>query len=320
MHWNKRGLIFNPTKHNLAIDCVEFAQSPQAIVLGDIIRVYFSTRKRDSSNKYTSQVRFVDFNEDFSRIVNYSQKSVIPLGERGCFDEHGIFPFNPLHYRNQIIAFTCGWSRRVSVPVETSTGLAFSVDNGITFEKVGNGPVVTASLNEPMLVGDSFVRIYHSTFYMWYIFGKYWLDASNSEPPARVYKIAHATSCDGVNWKKDGGKQIVEDLIGEDECQALPTVIKIFNKYHMYFCYRYATDFRKNPARSYRLGYAHSEDLVTWNREDHNKGIEISDSGWDSEMMCYPNIFEAFGKIYMLYNGNEFGKYGFGLAELENCE
>ena len=33
-------------------------------------------------------------------------------------------------------------------------------------------------------------------------------------------------------------------------------------------------------------------------------------------MMCYPNVFECDDDIYMLYNGNEFGKYGFGLAKL----
>jgi hypothetical protein len=33
-------------------------------------------------------------------------------------------------------------------------------------------------------------------------------------------------------------------------------------------------------------------------------------------MQCYPHVFECDGKVYLLYNGNEFGRYGFGLAEL----
>jgi hypothetical protein len=28
-------------------------------------------------------------------------------------------------------------------------------------------------------------------------------------------------------------------------------------------------------------------------------------------------VFDCDGRIYLLYNGNEFGRYGFGLAELE---
>ena len=75
--------------------------------------------------------------------------------------------------------------------------------------------------------------------------------------------------------------------------------------------------FRKNKARGYRLGYAWSDDLVKWTRDDANAGIGFSAAGWDSEMMCYPHIFECDKKVYLLYNGNEFGKYGFGIAELE---
>jgi hypothetical protein len=33
-------------------------------------------------------------------------------------------------------------------------------------------------------------------------------------------------------------------------------------------------------------------------------------------MHHYPHVFELNNKLYMLYNGNEFGKYGLGLAEL----
>jgi hypothetical protein len=65
------------------------------------------------------------------------------------------------------------------------------------------------------------------------------------------------------------------------------------------------------------LGYAFSDDLITWVRDDENSGIDLSETGWDSEMMCYPHIFECDGKQFLLYNGNEFGKYGFGIAELQ---
>ena len=86
----------------------------------------------------------------------------------------------------------------------------------------------------------------------------------------------------------------------------------------MYFCYRQATGFRKNKERSYRIGYAYSTDLVNWTRDDENTGIDVSTEGWDSDMLCYPHVFECNGKIYLLYNGNEFGRFGFGLAVLED--
>lgn len=318
MKWRKLGLIFDPSEHKLANNCKEFAQSPQALVFENFVRVYFSTRQKDdSTGMFLSHIAFVDFDKKFQKIIKVSDKTVIELGELGTFDEHGIFPINILRHKEKIYAYTCGWSRRVSVPVETSTGLAFSNDDGLTFQKVGPGPVLTASMYEPVLIGDSFVKYYNNQFHMWYIYGSKWIMASGNEPPARVYKISNAVSNDGIQWKKDEARQIIPDLLNENECQALPTVIKIGKRYHMYFCFREATDFRKNPARGYRLGYAWSDDLKNWNREDANSGIGFSDYGWDAEMMCYPHIFQCDENIYLLYNGNEFGRGGFGIAKLE---
>ena len=39
--------------------------------------------------------------------------------------------------------------------------------------------------------------------------------------------------------------------------------------------------------------------------------------GWDSEMISYPHVFELDSKIYLAYLGNQVGKEGFGLAQLE---
>jgi hypothetical protein len=84
----------------------------------------------------------------------------------------------------------------------------------------------------------------------------------------------------------------------------------------MFFCYRQATDYRRNRDRSYRIGYASSDNLVDWIRDDQQAGLDVSSEGWDSEMVAYPHVFELDGKVYMLYLGNEVGRYGFGAAEL----
>ena len=85
----------------------------------------------------------------------------------------------------------------------------------------------------------------------------------------------------------------------------------------MYFCYRQADGFRTNKDRTYRIGYAWSKDLTDWERNDGKAGIDISKEGWDSESICYPFVVEHKSKRYMLYNGNEYGKTGFGYAVLE---
>ena len=88
MKWKKLGLIFNPTFHKLANNCVQFAQSPQTLVFEDFVRIYFSTRSLDEHNgKYISHVAFVDMQKNLRDVIRVSDQTVIPLGGLGCFDE-----------------------------------------------------------------------------------------------------------------------------------------------------------------------------------------------------------------------------------------
>ena len=318
MKWIKRGKIFDPIQHKLPNNCLQFSQSPQALVFDDFVRIYFSTRAVDPvNNKYLSHIAFVDMKKNLRDIIRTSTDTVIPLGDLGCFDEHGIFPMSVMRHGNAVYGYTCGWNRRTSVSVDTAVGLAISHDNGLTFQRIGDGPVLAASLHEPYLVGDGFVKVINGIFHMWYIFGTGWKKFSPESMPDRTYKIGHATSKDGIEWTKEEARSIIPDRIGADESQALPTVISIGQRHHMFFCYRASFDFRPTKGRGYRIGHAWSDDLLNWTRDDKNPQLEGSPGEWDSDMQCYPHVFECDGKVFLLYNGNEFGRYGFGLAELE---
>lgn len=319
MKWIKYGKIFDPTLHKLPNDCVQFAQSPQALVFNDFVRIYFSTRTVDKNGKYLSHVAFVDLQKNLLDVIRISDRTVIPLGGLGCFDEHGIFPMNVLRHGDLVYGYTCGWSRRVSVSVDTAIGLAISRDDGLTFQRIGDGPVLAASLHEPCLVGDGFVKVINGKFHIWYIFGTGWKKYAPDASPDRTYKIGHATSQDGIDWVKEDGRQIVSDRLGTNESQALPTVTRFDGCYHMFFCYRESFDFRKAVGRGYRIGHAWSTDLTSWVRDDEHPLLEGTPGEWDSDMQCYPHVFECDGNIYLLYNGNEFGRYGFGLAKLQRA-
>ena len=315
-YWHKLGRIFDPAEHRLEFGDAGFAQSPQALVLDDRVRVYFSTRTRDIAGKYRSNVGYVDFDCTLKQIIGVCNEPVIQLGNLGAFDEHGIFPFNVLNDGDRIIAFSTGWNRRISVSTDAAIGLAQSIDGGRSFIKYGEGPVLSPSLHEPFLVGDAFVKQIDNSYHMWYIHGVRWVRHEGHNNPDRVYKIAHAVSSDAINWRRDN-RQIISDVLDNDECQALPTVIFNDGCYHMLFCFRAATDFRTNSTRSYRIGHATSTDLQHWTRNDSSWSIDVSTAGWDSEMLCYPHLFELDSQIYLLYNGNSFGRHGFGLARLE---
>ena len=317
LRWKRNGIIFDVTTLDWDLDFIGWAQSPQALVFDNFVRVYFSTRTVDETGQYISHVRYVDFSLDFQRVLNHSKHEVVEKAVLGAFDEHGIFPINVVRVGEKIYGYTNGWSRRKSVAVETGIGILISHDQGRTFERLGPGPILSATLTEPFLVGDPFVIKVGNLFRMWYIFGERWVLGNPSLPAERVYKIAGAVSKDGKEWVKLN-RRLIDDALGPEECQALPTVRYFDGKFHMFFSYREAFNFRTESRNAYRMGYASSTDLEVWERNDFASGMDRSERGWDSQMICYPHVFSVEEKVYLLYNGNEFGRHGFGLAELVN--
>jgi sucrose-6-phosphate hydrolase SacC (GH32 family) len=93
-------------------------------------------------------------------------------------------------------------------------------------------------------------------------------------------------------------------------------VVQIGRRHHMFFCFRQSSDFRTNPDRGYRIGHAWSDDLAHWTRDDATPALTPTPGDWDSNMQCYPHAFQCDGTTYLLYNGNAFGRHGFGLAAL----
>ncbi len=312
----KIGQIFNPAEHSLCEGNVGFAQSPQLLEFEDFVRIYFCTRTAEANGLFQSHVAYADMKKDLSEIIYVSQHEVVPPGDLGTFDEHGIFPFSVIRVQNQVWGYTCGWNRRVSVSVDTGVGLVVSDDDGYTFRRLGPGPILGPSLHEPFLVGDAFVIEAEGNFHMWYMFGQRWVRESDDSAPDRVYKIGYADSANGIDWNKHEARPVLRDVIGANECQALPSVMAYGGAYHMVFCYRHVHNFRTDPAKGYRLGYAKSIDLVTWERDDDAIGLLSSPDDWDGRMQCYPHLCQIEGIPHLLYNGNAFGRDGFGAAQL----
>jgi predicted GH43/DUF377 family glycosyl hydrolase len=312
--WKKLGNVFNPANINTPDWMNEFAQAPHVVHHQTFIRVYFSCRpKADENGQYVSYSAFVDFDKnDLSKIIKISQKPILKLGELGTFDEFGTYPVSVIKKENEYLAYYAGWTRCESVPFNTSIGFAKSNDDGETFEKIGHGPILPYTLNEPFILSGPKIRFFNNKYFLFYIAGTEWiLDEGKPEP---IYKIKMAISHDGLNWVKNNFELIQSKI--ENEAQASPDVFYKDGMYHMFFCYRGGKNYR-GKANGYRIGYASSSDLINWERNDEIVGIDVSDEGWDSEMISYPHVFELNEDIYMYYLGNSVGKNGFGLAVLE---
>lgn len=312
--WKKLGRVFAPQDVGGRYWLKEFAQAPATLVFDNYVRVYFSCRpKADENGQYVSYSAFVDLDRaDLFRVKRFSERPIMGLGGLGEFDEFGTYPVSVIRSGDEVRAYYAGWTRCESVPFNVAIGMATSRDGGETFRKVGNGPVLSYSPDEPFIISGPKVRFFNNTWYLWYISGRKWkMVAGRAEP---VYKIRMASSSDGIQWNKLN-KDIIKSRIEEDEAQASPDVFFSNGKYHMFFCYRYSSNYR-NKNNGYRIGYASSIDLTNWVRNDEKAGIQVSEEGWDAEMVSYPHVFKLDGKTYMAYLGNQVGRYGFGLALL----
>ncbi len=314
--WHKLGRVFNPADiPGRPAWMNEFAQAPCTLLFNDFVRVYFSCRPLpDARGQYVSYSAYVDLDRnDLFKIVGLATDPVLKLGDLGTFDEFGTYPVSVLRETDGILCYYAGWTRCESVPFNTAIGVGRSFDNGKTFTRLGSGPVLSYSYDEPFVISGPKIRKVGDTYYLFYIAGRKWLVSDGRPEP--VYKVRMATSRDGLEWAP-AHRDLIVNSLGEDEAQASPDVFFYKGKYHMFFCYRQPSDFRLNRNRSYRIGYACSTDLKTWIRNDSRAGIDVSSEGWDSEMLAYPHVFELDGTIYMFYLGNHVGKQGFGLARL----
>lgn len=312
MNWEKKGHIFKPSGEYKWSS--SHAQIPRALVLEDRIRIYYATRFLDTNQQPISQTSFIDVDKkDLTKVLYIHDKPILELGNKGEFHEFGIHPTMPLWFNKKVYLFYQGWQRGEKYPYQTEIGIAESNDNGFTFKEIYDTPILKVSKENPFFVNGVFINNQGDNFNMWYSSGTSWV--YNEGRYESVYKIRQAKSKNLVDWKFNEGF-CLSDVV-EKECQNSATVIYKENKYHMWYCYRPALNFR-NKTNGYRIGYATSEDLKTWKRNDNNSGIRISEEkeAWDSEMICYPFVFELEGRLIMLYCGNYFGKEGFGYAEL----
>lgn len=313
--WKKLGKIFTPQDVTGRDWLKEFAQAPATLIFDDFVRVYFSCRPLpDSNGQYVSYSGFVEFERsDLSKIRRIAHQPILALGQIGDFDEFGTYPVSVIRHGDEVRAYYAGWTRCESVPFNVSIGMAVSRDDGETFARMGRGPVLSFSPHEPFVISGPKIRRFHGTWYLWYIAGRKWIVADGRPEP--VYKIRMASSDDGIHWAKLD-RDLIDSRIEPDEAQASPDVIHANGKYHMFFCYRHSKNYR-GKAGGYRIGYASSDNLVDWLRDDAKAGIDISAEGWDSEMVSYPHVFELDGATYLAYLGNHVGRHGFGLAVLD---
>jgi hypothetical protein len=307
MTWHKQGKVFSVSGEHGWMN--SHAQVPTALALNDRIRVYFATRPEAGLSLTT----FIDLDiEDPKRVLYLHDKPILELGGPGMFDEHGILPNHVFWHNDKVHLLYVGWSRRHTIPYSNWMGLAVSDDGGMSFKKAFKGPILDRTHDE-VYSATGFICLEHlGSWHGWYATGTEWLLLNGRYE--HTYELRYCRSDNLVDWTRPNEPIFPGKLPNESNTR--PTVMFRDGRWHMWFCYRGTEDFR-DGYDSYRIGYAWSTDLKRWVRDDENAGIGPSADGWDSTMMAYPCVVQARDKILMFYNGNGFGRAGFGYAELE---
>jgi len=300
MKWIKKGVIFESPRGlewMITHSAIPFAQK----IRDDIFRVYFCGR--DAKGRAQIGYFEIDLNRP-SEILRISDKPVIGIGSLGAFDDNGVTTSWVVVHNDKHYQYYTGWSLGTTVPFYLYIGLAFSEDGGESFHRISTAPILDRSDVDPYLAASPCILVENNTWRMWYVSGVKW-KLENGQPK-HYYHIKYAESKNGVIWDR-AGVVCIDFKSDVEYAIARPCVLKENGIYKMWYSYR---------EKSYRIGYAESKDGLSWERKDECAGIDVSESGWDSEMIEYAFVFDHKGQRYMLYNGNDYGKTGIGLAVL----
>lgn len=311
MTWDRRGLVYGPDGSREW--SAHSALQPTPLVRGDEIRVYCGLR--DEGGR--SSIGWVDLSSgDPTVVLRECERPALSPGEPGSFDESGVVPTAVVPLEDRIRLYYAAY-QPTDVPGErfrVFCGVADSFDGGDTFERALDDAVMGPNDDAPLF------RVIHSVvrdgdvWRTWYGAGKeFWPGETKLLP---VYDIRYCESPDGLRFPETGEVAIG---LGEGEHRVgRPYVVRrpeggpdsgSERGWEMFFG-------GGTEATTYRLAYARSDDARTWVRDDAALGMEVSETGFDSEMMAYPAVVRVRGGTYLFYNGNQYGRAGFAVAVL----
>lgn len=300
MPWRRLGLVFCPNQ--LQSWMVSHASLPVPVHLeDDLFRIFFSTRDGEAR----SSIGYVDIDIRSPQCVkSISSEPVLSPGTAGMYDDSGCSLGSVVCCGGKSYLYYMGWNLGVTVPWRNSIGLAVGNFEIPDFKRIGVGPIMDRSLEDPFSLTYPWVmRTSDSSWHMWYGSSLTW----GNDFTQIQHVIKYAISKNGIHWSRNDHVAVALSTTSEFAVTR-PSVIYHDGRYRMWFASRGA---------SYSLGYAESTDGMNWHRNDAAAGLEPAQMGWDSDMICYPAIFQHSGKIFMAYNGNGYGQTGFGLAVLD---
>ena len=302
MRWRKLGLLYMPDGKQWWARSHAMAASPLWIS-EDVLRLYVSHVDENT----VGRVGYIDVGAaDPTRVIAKAENPILDVGEPGAFDDNGVVCTCVVPVEGQLRMYYGGFQLQTKIPYTMFSGMAVSETIDGPFHRIARGPILDRVEGEFFFRTAPFVLQENGRWRMWYIGGDSWIKAEKKTFPS--YSMRYVESDDGIFWSARSVECLAlnrPDEIGLGR----PFVVRDGALYHMWYSIR--------KISGYRVGYATSLDGLQWTRRDDEAGIDRSDSGWDSEMICYTAIVPVKDNWLMFYNGNGYGQSGVGVAQLD---
>ncbi|MBI3185470.1 MAG: hypothetical protein HYZ28_25295 [Myxococcales bacterium] len=302
LHWRKLGLVFGPdgsqpwARHS--------ALQPTPLLLEDRIRIYCGVR--DDLGR--SSVYRVDLDRhEPRRIIEKAAEPVLARGAPGSFDCDGVVPCAVTWVGRSLRMYYAGYRLGATADrrFEAFSGIAESLDGGLSFARVGQ--VLFPCPEAQLFRAIHSIRFERGRWRSWYGGGSSFRRGATKTLP--VYDIRYFESPDGLSFPDRG--EVCIPLLPREHRVGRPWVVPApGGRWEMFFG-------GGTEETRYRMAWAWSANGVFWHRHDSHVGFDVSDSGWDSAMVAYPAIVDVAGRRLLFYNGNDYGRDGFGCAEVE---
>jgi predicted GH43/DUF377 family glycosyl hydrolase len=298
MRWRKLGLVYTPDgKRPWALS---HAMLPTPLLLADdLVRLYVS----HTDEHTVGRVGYIDIRlSDPTRVLGVADRPLLDIGDPGTFDDNGVTACSVVPVTNALRLYYAGVQLQRKIPYTLFSGVAISSGPDGPFRRQSRVPVLDRVEAELFSRTAPFVMHENGRWRMWYVGGSGWVEGKDKLLPS--YSMRHIESEDGLVWNEPSTECFAPQ--GAEIGFGRPFIVHEGAAYRMWYAVRYRT--------GYDIGYATSSDGLRWTRRDNEAGIARSQTGWDSEMICFPAVIPRPKQWIMFYNGNGYGRTGVGVA------
>lgn len=310
--WRREGLVLSPLPSHSW--WTSHAQAPTILPLSDRLwRIYFAARDEVPR----ARILCADADpRDGMRLLRLHPDPVLELGAEGAFDSHGMAPSTVRAASGRIHLYYTGIVRRTEVPYRLAIGHAVSEDGGLSFQRVSPEPIFTSGPCDPLFVTMPCVRAAAlGGLDMWYASGVEWRQVAERMEP--FYELRHSRSADGGAWDRRTRLALGLEGVG-DAGLTRPWLLDCGGDRRVWYSRRGWRNFREPGKASYRIHQAIlGEDGFSIIGGSPLKFENPPRTGeWDGWMQAYACVHPLGNDLVMLYNGDDFGRAGFGWARL----